>query len=410
MFDVNEIRKDFPMLKEQMASKPLIYFDNSATALKPQVVIDEVVNYYTKMSVNSHRGDYDLSHSLSTKFDNVRVDVANYLNCKTEEIVFTSGNTESLNIVANSFAKHFLKPGDEIILNYAEHASNVLPWFRIANECDFKIVFAELENGILTLDAVKNAVSEKTKLIAFAHVTNTIADTRDVKSICEFAASKNIYTVVDGAQGAPHLKVDLQSLGCDFYTIAAHKMYGPTGVGALYGKIDLLNQMAPYNLGGGMNGRFDKSVCYTLKSVPTVFEAGTHNVAGVLGFGAAIKYINEIGIDNINQREHELKLYALERLSKLPNIKIYNETTENSVVIFNVYDDSTLVFPQDVACYLNGFGIAIRAGDHCAKLLDNVLGTRVTCRASFGFYNTTEEIDVLVDALAKCNADVALQI
>ncbi len=408
MFDIDKIRSDFPILKETMKNNPLIYFDSAATSLKPQVVIDEVVEYYTKLSSNAHRGDYDLSYKVDTKFSAARKNVAKLLNSDEKEIVFTSGTTEGINIIARSYAKKFLQPGDEIIISYAEHASNVLPWYNLADEIGVKIVFCPLNvEGNYSLDNLKTVITKNTKLIAFAHVSNTLADVRDAKAICQYAKAHNIITVIDGAQSIPHMAIDVQDLECDFLTFSAHKMCGPTGVGVLYGKYELLEQMNPYNLGGGMNARFNKAVEVSYKSVPTVFEAGTQNIAGIFGLSKAIDYLREIGFDNIHNYELELKQYAVSKMSQLPNVKIYNASTASGVVIFNVFDDG-LVFPQDVASFLNEKGIAIRAGDHCAKLLDNVIDTRVTCRASFYLYNTKAEIDKFVDELKQCNSESVL--
>lgn len=407
--NIDLIRKDFPILKENMAGKPLVYFDNSATSLKPVCVVDEITNYYLKLSTNSHRGDYELSHKVDVKYESARNSVAKFINCSSKEVVFTSGTTEGINIVARGMFEELLTVGDEIIINYAEHASNVLPWYAVAKKTGAKIIFCPLdENNELTLEKIKSVVTSKTKIIAFAHITNTLADNRDVKNICSYAHENNIYTVIDGAQAVPHKAVDVKDLNCDFYVFSAHKMCGPTGVGVLYGKYELLEKVSPYNQGGGMNARFDKDICVSYKSVPTVFEAGTQNIAGVLGFASAIEYLSNIGMNNIYEYETSLKTYAIECLKKLDNVFVYNENTPNSVVIFNVFDDGERIFPQDVAAYLNTFGIAIRAGDHCAKLLDNVLDVRVTCRASFSFYNTKEEIDLFVDALSKCNSQSSL--
>lgn len=406
---IEKIRADFPILGEKMSNKPLIYFDNSATSLKPKAVIDEITYYYSKLSTNSHRGDYELSHIVDTKYENARKTLARFINCEVREVVFTSGTTEGINLVTKSYFESVLKAGDEIVLNYAEHASNILPWYDLADKTGANIVFCELdENNSLTVETLKTVVTANTKVIAFAHVTNTLADSRNVNEICEFAKNNSIYSVIDGAQAIPHKVVDVKKMNCDFYTFSAHKMCGPTGIGVLYGRLELLEKMSPYNRGGGMNARFDKELCVSYKSVPTVFEAGTQNIAGVLGFGAAVEYLESIGMENIELYEKDLKKYAIDKLKALKNVKLYNENTENSVVIFNVYDDGERIFPQDVAAYLNTFGIAIRAGDHCAKLLDNVLGNRVTCRASFSFYNTKEEIDVFVDALSKCDSQSSL--
>ncbi|MFV0498435.1 MAG: aminotransferase class V-fold PLP-dependent enzyme [Bacilli bacterium] len=406
--NVEKIRKDFPILEEKMSNKPLIYFDNSATALKPKSVIDEIVNYYTKLSTNSHRGDYELSHKVDIKFEYSRKIVSEFISSKIEEVVFTSGTTESINLVAKSFFLDKLQKGDEIIINYAEHASNVLPWYEIAKKTGAVIIFAPIIDNKLTLDNIKSAVTKKTKLIAIAHVTNTIADVRNIDEICSFANSNGIYTVVDGAQAIPHMIVNVKDINCDFYAFSAHKMYGPTGIGILYGKLHLLKEMSPYNQGGGMNSRFNKDCQVSYKNVPTFFEAGTQNIAGVLGIGAAIEYINNIGLNNIHNYEMKLKNYALSKLKTLDNIKVYNKKSEGAVVLFNVYDGTEKIFPQDVSAYLNSFGIAVRAGDHCAKLLENVLEERVTCRASFSFYNTMEEIDYFIDVLKKCDSNTSL--
>ncbi len=409
MINSEKIRADFPVLKEKMNGNPLIYFDNGATTLKPQSVIDEIVMYYSKLSTNAHRGDYELSYKVDVLFDASRNEVANFINALKHEVVFTSGATEAINIISNGFAKKFFKAGDEIIINYAEHASNVLPWFDVAKSVGAKIVFCPLdENHTLTLDNLISVVSSKTKLICVAHTTNTIGDTRDIKEICKYAVENDIYTLIDGSQSVPHQKIDVKDLNCDFFVFSAHKMCGPTGIGALYGKEELLKLVNPHNYGGGMNARFNIDNEVSLKNIPTVLEAGTQNIAGVIGFSKAIKYLNEIGLDNIEKYEQDLKQYALSKLKRLPNVKLYNETTSSGLLLFNVFDNDQLVFPQDVASYLSTFGIAIRSGDHCAKLLNNELDTRVTCRASFYFYNTKNEIDTLVDALEKCNTESVL--
>ncbi len=409
MFDVLKVRKDFPILKEKMRNKPLIYLDSSATSLKPQCVIDEITNYYTKLSSNAHRGDYELSYKVDTKFEDARKNVSRLLNCDPLEVVFTSGTTESINLVKQSFALNFLTKNDEIVIAFSEHASNVLPWYDVAYKTGAKIVFCPLDNNnSYCLKNLESVVNNKTKIIALAHVTNTIADTREIKMICEYAKNNSIYTVIDGAQSVPHMKIDVKDIGCDFFAFSAHKMCGPTGVGVLYGNKNLLEKMSPYNLGGGMNARFTCDINVSYKSVPTVFEAGTQNIAGILGFSKAIDYLLDVGLDNIHNYEIELKEYAVKEFKKLRNVKIYNEHTKSGVVLFNVFDQGELVFPQDVASYLNEHGIAIRAGDHCAKLLDNVIDVRVTCRASFYLYNTKSEIDELVKCLRNCNSESVL--
>lgn len=398
MFDVNKIRNDFPIFNQQVRGKDLIYFDSGATALKPQVVIDEIVQYYSQYSVNAHRGDYYLSYIVDTKYEHARNTVAKFINASSKEIVFTTGTTVSINLACESFFKKFLKPGDEIILNEAEHASNLLPWYHLQEAIGVKIVFAKLnDDATLSVESIKNAISDKTKLISLAHITNTIGDCRDVKAICQIAKANDIYTFIDGAQSAPHQSIDVVDLDCDFFAFSGHKLCGPTGIGVLYGKKSLLDQMNPYQYGGGMNSRFNKEFEVKYKTVPTVFEAGTQNIEGVLGLATAIEYLLSIGMENIHEHELKLKAYCIEQLSHLDNITVYNKDVLSGNIIFNVND----VFAQDIATHCDSYGICVRAGHHCAKILNNVLNCNVTCRASFYFYNTFEEIDKFVECLAK---------
>lgn len=398
MFDVNKIRSDFPMLKQTMEGKPLIYFDNGATTLKPQVVIDSIVDYYSNYSASAHRGDYSISYKVDVTYENVRKKIMSFINAsRKEEIVYTSGATESLNLAANGFFKHALKAGDEIILNYAEHASNILPWYKICDELGVTVKFVELDNHKLSLDRIKEAVTENTKLIAFAHVSNVLGYIIPAKEICEFAKENNIYTLVDGSQSIPHMTIDVQDIGCDFFAFSAHKMCGPTGVGVLYGRFELLKEMTAYKMGGGMNARFDDAGNISYKKPPYIFEAGTPNIAGVIGFGAAIDYLEEIGMDNIHEYEMKLKKYAIDKINKLDNVTVYNADSESAIITFNLVD----IFAQDSASHLNHYGIAIRAGHHCAKVLHNDINATVTCRASMYFYNTYEEIDEFIEVLKK---------
>ena len=386
-------REDFPML-----DKDIIYFDNGATSLKPRCVIDKIKDYYENYSANAHRGDYDISYKVDKEFEDTRDLVKDFINAsKKEEIVFTSGATESLNMIANGFFANLLEPGDEILITTSEHASNVLPWFNLAKKYGCIIRNIPLDDNFhITLDNVIKCVSENTKVIALAQVTNVIGDVRPIKEITQFAHANNIFVVVDGAQSIPHLKIDVQDLDIDFLAFSAHKMLGPTGVGILYGKEKLLEAMLPINMGGGMNESFDTPDSIYLKGLPTRLEAGTPNIAGVIGFGEAIKYLNKIGMDNIHSREMQLRSYLVDKLVKIPYIDIINLEADSGIVSFNVDG----LFSQDVAIYLNKYNICVRAGEHCARNLKNATGVTNTVRISLYFYNTESEIDTLVELLS----------
>ena len=387
-------RDDFKILKEDF-----IFFDNCATTLKPNIVVDETVKYYTEYTSNAHRGDYDNSTKVDTLYEETRTKVRKLINAKSDsEIVFTSGATESLNLVVFGFMKYNLKKGDEVLLTKAEHASNVLPWLELANEKGIKIKYIPLDKDHkLDYDELVKMISPKTKVISIAHVTNTIGDIRPVEKIGKLCKENNIYFVVDGAQSIPHFKVDVLKNNIDFLAFSAHKMLGPTGVGVLYGKYDLLNETRPINFGGGMNNIFESTGEVEYKSIPTRFEAGTPNIAGVIGFNRAIDYINSIGYDAIERQEKELRKYLIDNLKKIDNVILYNENSDTGIVLFNLKD----IFPQDTSVYLNTYHICVRAGNHCAKILKDELGIRNTCRISLYFYNTKEEIDVLIEALKK---------
>lgn len=387
-------KEDFPMLNND-----LIYLDNSATSLKPKCVINKVVEYYENYSANAHRGDYDISYKVDLEYENARELVKDFINAKEkEEIVFTSGTTHSLNMIAKCFFASLIEPGDEILITTSEHASNVLPWFYLEQKHNAKVKYIDLDSSYhITLDNVKKAITPKTKIIALAHVTNVIGDERPIKEICKFAHENNIFVVVDGAQSVPHRKVDVTDLDVDFYAFSAHKMYGPTGVGVLYGKKELLESMEPLLLGGGMNESFDSADEVYLKELPTRLEAGTPNIAGVIGLGEAIKYINRVGIDNIHSKELELRNYLVEKLIKIPHIDLINLEADSGIVAFNVDG----IFSQDVAYYLNKYNICVRAGSHCAKILKNAINVTNTVRVSLAFYNTESEIDMLIELLSN---------
>lgn len=385
-------RDDFPMLE-----KDIIYFDNGATSLKPQVVIDKMNDYYTNYSANAHRGDYDISYQVDLEYENTRDLVKEFLNAKfKEEIVFTSGTTESLNMIASGFFAKLLEAGDEILITNSEHASNVLPWFKLARTLGCVIKYIPLDDNLhVTLNNVKESISSRTKIISLAGVTNVIGDIRPIKEITKLAHEHDIFVVVDGAQSVPHLKTDVQDLDIDFLAFSGHKMLGPTGIGVLYGKKELLENLEPINLGGGMNESFDNENEVYLKDLPTRLEAGTPNISGVIGLGAAIKYLQEIGMDNIHEREVALRNYLIDKLVTIPYIDIINLEADSGIVAFNVDD----IFSQDVAYYLNKYNICVRAGSHCAKILKNSTGVTNSIRISLYFYNTEKEIDTLVDLL-----------
>lgn len=399
MFDVSKVRQDFPMLNgRKMHGHPLIYLDNGATTLKPQVVIDSVCEYLTSYSGNAHRGDYDLSHEVDEKYENARKIVQNFIRAKRpEEIVFTSGSTDSLNLIAYGYGKTHLQKGDEILLTVAEHASNTLPWFDVANEVGASVHYIDLDqNGALTLENVKKAISSQTKIISIAQVTNVLGFDAPIQEICEYAHQKGIIVVVDGAQSVPHQFTDVQASDIDFLAFSGHKMCGPTGVGVLYGKYELLCETKPTRLGGGSNSRYNSCGVVTLKNPPYKFEAGTPHIEGVIGLGAAIEYISDLGMENIHSYEQELRTYCISKMKELDNLEIYNENS-NGAIAFNIKG----VFSQDAASLFNTYGIAVRAGQHCAKILDEFLNVTNTLRVSFYFYNTKEEIDQFIEVCKK---------
>ena len=385
-------REDFPMLNED-----IIYLDNGATSLKPKCVIDKMTEYYEKYSANAHRGDYDISFKVDVEYENAREEVKNFINAKSkEEIVFTSGTTDSLNMIATGFFGNLLEPGDEILITTSEHASNVMPWFRLCNDLGAVVNFIPLDDSLhVTLDNVRKSITPNTKVIALAGITNVVGDIRPIKEITKLAHEYDIFVVLDGAQSVPHIKTDVQDLDIDFLAFSGHKMLGPTGIGVLYGKKELLEELEPVNLGGGMNESFDTVDTMYYKELPTRLEAGTPNIAGVIGLGEAIRYINKIGIDKIHERELHLRDYLIEKLMPLSHIDIINLEADSGIVSFNVEG----IFSQDVAYFLNKYNICVRAGNHCAKILKNATGVTNSLRISLYFYNTEKEIDELVELL-----------
>lgn len=389
-------REDFPILK-----KDIIYFDNGATTLKPYILSDSLTDYYNNYSANAHRGDYDISLKVDTMYENTRELVRQFINAKnSDQIAFTQNSTDSLNKIVFGYFKHYLSKDDEVLLTKAEHASNILPWFELSDEIGIKVSYIDLDNDHkVALENVKKAINSNTKVISIAHVTNVVGDIRPIKEIIEYAHSKNIKVVIDGAQSVPHMKIDVEYLDMDFLVFSAHKMCGPTGVGVIYVKEELLNDIKPIIYGGGMNTSFEFDMIRDYKKMPYVLEAGTPNIASVIAFGSVVNYLNKIGISNIEEQEKELRKYALNKLKTVKDIIIYNENSESSIITFNIKD----IFAQDLAIYLNKYNICVRAGNHCAKILKDDLGIKNTCRMSLYFYNTKEEIDKLIEVLNNPN-------
>ncbi len=390
-------REDFEMLKDG-----IIYFDNGATTLKPRVLSEAISDYYNHYSANAHRGDYDISLKVDSMYEHTRELVKDFIGANSaKEIIFTSGATASLNQIIFGYFKQILKEDEEVLITKSEHASNVLPWF----EMNANVKYIPLDDDFkVTLENVEKSITDKTKVISIAETTNVIGDVRDIKKITELAHKKGIYVLVDGAQSVPHMKIDVQNLDVDFLVFSAHKMCGPTGVGVLYGKEKYLNQMIPLNFGGGMNSSFEPDGTRIYHEIPTLFEAGTPNIAGVIGFGKIIEYLNSISMEKIQVYEKELRDYLIKRLKEIDDVIIYNENSESSIVTFNKKD----IFSQDLAIYLNKYNICVRAGNHCAKILKGEIGIKNTCRISLYFYNTKEEIDALIKALK--NPDIKREI
>ena len=385
-----------------MLNKDIVYFDNGATTLKAKCVIDKMNEYYLDHTSNIHRGDFDAAIKTNELYDNVRNIISKFINAPADCCIYTSGATMSLNMVVFGYMKNHLKKGDEVLLNKAEHASNVLPWMVLSDEIGIVIKYVDLDDNYrLTLDNIKKCVTDKTKVISLAHVTNVLGDVRDVEAIGKYCHDNNILFNVDGAQSVPHMKVDFTKCNMDFLSFSGHKMGGPTGVGVLVAKKELLEEMKPVFYGGGMNAYFNDDNSYELKNIPIRFEAGTPPIAEVIGLGEAIKYLNSIGMDNIHKHEIELKKYLLNKIKDIDNIVIYNKDLDSGIFTFNIKD----VFAQDTSIYLNHYNIYVRAGNHCAKLLKDEIGTDNTVRVSMYYYNNYEDIEKLVEAL-KNNKDI----
>ena len=390
------VDKFFPMKKEE-----LIYFDNAATTFKPIQVINKEIEYMSMYTANSHRGDYNISFKVDDEIDNTRELVKSFINARhKEEIIFTSNTTDSLNLVVNGYFKNYLSSNDEVILNKAEHASNILPWLMLKKSIGFKIKYAALDkDNTLSLDSIKKCITKNTKVISLAYITNVIGDKRNIKEIVSYAHKHGIIVVVDAAQAIGHTKIDVRDMDADMLAFSAHKMCGPTGVGVLYAKKELLDKMLPVNFGGGMNLNYHESDI-SLAEIPYRFEAGTPNISGIISFGEAIKFLNMVGLDNIERIEKHLRKYLINELKKIDYVKVYNEDILSSIVLINI-DGIT---SGDLGLYLNTHGICVRSGKHCTQMLKDESGFTDTVRISLYFYNSYEEIDKLVKALMDYKA------
>jgi len=398
-FDVAKLREDFPVLKQTIHGKPLVYLDNAATAQKPQSVIDAIVKFYAVDCANIHRGVHELSQRSTKTYELTRAKVQKFLNARHQhEIIFVRGTTEGINLVTQTWGRKNVKAGDEIIVAGLEHHSNIVPWQMLCEETGAHLRVIPIDDrGDLILDEYAKLLNPRTRMVAIGHVSNALGTINPVRKIIEMAHTAGALTLVDGAQAVPHMKVDVQALDADFYAFSGHKLFGPTGIGVLYGKTDLLNAMPPYQGGGDMirTVTFEKT---TYNDLPYKFEAGTPDIAGGIGLGAAVDYVNSIGIDKITAYEHELLLYGTEAVSQIPGLRIIGTAREKAAVISFVMEG---IHPHDIGTVLDRMGIAVRTGHHCAQPVMDRYQIPATTRASFAFYNTTAEIDSLVAGLHK---------
>jgi cysteine desulfurase/selenocysteine lyase len=399
--NIQDIRSQFPILHQEVNGSPLVYLDSSATSQKPIQVIETVEKYYREINSNVHRGVHTLGTRATDAYEGAREKVRKFINAKSiQEVIFTRGTTTSLNTVASSYAAANLKEGDEIVITYMEHHSNIIPWQQVAKRTGAQLKYIPLqEDGTLSLEDVRATITPNTRIVSVMQVSNVLGVINPVKEIAQIAHENGAIMVVDGAQSAPHMKIDVQDLDCDFLAFSGHKMCGPTGIGVLYGKKHLLENMEPIEFGGEMID-FVHLQESTWKELPWKFEGGTPIIAGAVGLGAAIDFLNEIGLDNIAEHEHKLVAYALEKLSAIEGMTIYgplDAAKRAGLITFNIKD----VHPHDVATVLDAEGIAVRAGHHCAQPLMRWLNASATARASFYLYNTKEDIDKLVEGLVK---------
>jgi cysteine desulfurase / selenocysteine lyase len=400
MFDVQKVRAQFPILSQSVNGKPLVYFDNGATAQKPQVVIDAISQYYSEINANIHRGVHTLSQLATDAYEESRNTVQNHLNAQyNHEIIFTSGTTQGINLVANGFAS-VVKAGDEVMVSALEHHSNIVPWQFLCEKTGAKLVVIPMnEKGELVLSDFEKLLSDKTKIVAVNHISNALGTVNPIEHIIKKAHEVGAAVLIDGAQATPHLRPDVQALDCDFYVFSGHKVCGPTGVGVLYGKESWLNRLPPYQGGGEMikEVTFEKT---TYADLPHKFEAGTPNIAGGIVLGTALDYLNSVGFDNIAKYEQELLTYATAKLLEIDGLRIYG-TGENkaSVISFNIEG----IHPYDIGTIIDKLGVAVRTGHHCTQPIMNYFNIPGTIRASFAFYNTKEEIDIFVEAVKKAH-------
>lgn len=397
--NVSQWRDGFPGLQQTVHGKPLVYFDSAATAQRPQTVLDAINSYYIDCNANVHRGVHHLSGEATDRFEKARQTLAVHLNAASErELIFTRGSTESINLVAQAYARPLLQPGDEVVISHMEHHSNIVPWQLVCEQTGAILrVIPVLEDGTLDQQALPGLLNDKTKILALIHVSNALGTINPVKEICAVARDRGITTVLDGAQAMPHLPVDVQAIGCDFYTVSGHKMYGPTGIGLLYGREALLEAMSPWHGGGEMieTVSFEKT---TYSGLPAKFEAGTPNIAGAIGLGAAADYINSIGLDTIAAHENALLSHATRAFSQVEGLRIVGTASHKVSVISFTIDG---VHPHDLGTIVDHQGFAIRTGHHCTMPLIKRFGLPATARASFGLYNTIAEVDAFIPALSK---------
>ncbi len=398
-FDVERVRGDFPVLHQKVHGKPLVYLDNAATTQKPLAVIEAIDHYYRHDNSNIHRGVHTLSERATEAYEKVRLAAQKFLNAAdSKEIIFVRGTTEAINLVAQTYGRKNVGSGDEILITALEHHSNIVPWQLLCEEKGAKLRVAPInDRGELLLEELEKLLSPKTKIVAVGHLSNALGTINPVGEIVRMAHARNIPVLVDGAQAAPRMKVDLQALDCDFYAVSGHKMYGPTGIGVLYGKARLLEAMPPYQGGGDMiaSVTFEKTVYNRL---PYKFEAGTPNIADTIGLGAAIEYLNELGLDEIEKHEAELLAYATRKVEAIPGVRIVGTAKEKAGVLSFVMED---IHPHDIGTILDSEGIAVRTGHHCAQPVMQRFNIPATARASFGLYNTREEVDALVAGIHK---------
>jgi len=401
-FDVQKVRADFPILSRKVNGVPLVYLDNGASAQKPRVVIDAITNAYSHEYANVHRGLHYLSNLATDKYEAVRDKVARFIHAGSpSEIVLNSGTTEGINLVAYGWAMANLQPGDEIVLSVMEHHANIVPWHFLRERMGVVLKWVDIDvNGVLDPERVSAAMSDRTRLIAVTHMSNVLGTRVDVKSICALAHAKGIPVLVDGSQAAVHMPVDVQDIGCDFYAITGHKLYGPSGSGAIYIKSERQREMQPFMGGGDMIGHVSKDEI-TYNDPPMKFEAGTPGIVQTIGFGVALDYLTEIGMDNVAAHEAELAAYASTRLGGLNWLNIQGQAPDKGAIFSFTLDGAA--HAHDISTVLDKKGIAVRAGHHCAQPLMEHMGVTATCRASFGMYNTTEEVDKLVEGLTLCN-------